>query len=177
MGITYQEALITAEHAFGDKGRQTIELWQQYNLAYFGGQLRPTPIIYVPTSTYGHWIGLCHTNHPAERADLIYLMRKDWETVRGALLHEMVHQALVESARDSKHDGQPWRDEIMRISRDHFGILFHAGRIKVTKEKGTRKSIKVNEGDLTQGQIASWPDSVNIVPPDLVSYSADYSQL
>jgi hypothetical protein len=65
------------------------------------GELRPTPIIYVPISTYGHWIGLCHTNHPEERADLIYLMRKDWETVRGALLHEMVHQALVESARDS----------------------------------------------------------------------------
>jgi hypothetical protein len=45
----------------------------------------------------------------------------------------------------------------------------------VTKEKGTRKSIKVNEGDLTQGQIARWPDSVDIVPPDLlVSYSDDY---
>jgi hypothetical protein len=55
--------------------------------------------------------------------------------------------------------------------------LFHAGRIKVIKEKGTRKSIKVNEGDLTQGEIARWPDSVNIVPPDLVSYSDDYPQL
>jgi hypothetical protein len=31
MGITYKEALITAEHAFRDKGRQMIELWQKYN--------------------------------------------------------------------------------------------------------------------------------------------------
>jgi predicted SprT family Zn-dependent metalloprotease len=173
MAITLRQALITAEHAFGATGRRTVELWQQYNQAYFDGKLRPTPIIYVPTSTYGHWVGCTHYRHDQERASLIYLMRKDWQMVRGILLHEMVHQCLVEAGQDASHAGQPWRDQIMRISGEHFGVNFHAGRIKVIKEKKTRKSIKLNEGDLTQGEIARWPQSVHIIPPDLI-HSGDY---
>ena len=32
------------------------------------------------------------------------------------LLHEMLHQYLHERGEESKHNGEPWRREIMRIT-------------------------------------------------------------
>lgn len=169
--LTFDEVLSVAERAFGERGWQTVMLWHQYNEAYFEGRLFPVPIIYVPASPYGHWIGLCSGD--GHRTGYIYLTRRPWEETRGTVLHEMLHQYLSESGQGvPRHNGQPWRDEIMRISRDHFGREIRANGPKVTKERlpdtASRRSVKVYEsGSLIQGEIARWPHSVGIIPPDL----------
>lgn len=172
--VTFDEMLLIATRAFHDLGTRTVRLWAQYNRAYFGGALKPIPVLYVPVSPYGHWVG------QTRGLRLIYLMfehprKRPWPLVRDVLLHEMVHQALLEQGRDPHHKRQPWCNEIMRISRDYFGKTFWAGREAVGKVRTgkRRKSFKFNvpgpngEESLKQAVISSWPHSVGIVPPDL----------
>lgn len=77
----------------------------------------------------------------------------------------MAHAWLVQTGQNSKHDGQPWRDEIMRLSKI-LGSSVLAGKTHVRKVKQpdrTRKSVRaVDEGSLSQAEIASWPHSVGI---------------
>jgi hypothetical protein len=172
---TFDECVLIADRCFGALGRKTMLLWREYNALYFGGALQVTPVLYVPTSPYGHWVGcICYQQN-------IYLMepRKDghyrtWDFVRGVLLHEMVHQYLQQLRRNAAHAGQPWCDEIMRISR-LFGLDVWAGAYTVARVNG--KLMRVNRAPaspngaqvLQQKEIARWPHTVGIVPPDVTS--------
>lgn len=80
---------------------------------------------------------------------------------RGVLCHEMIHAWLRQCGDDPKHSGQPWRDEIVRLSRIE-GRTIVAMKTKVAKEKGTRRSVRVTpEGSLNQAEIAGWPLSID----------------
>src|ERR1700722_16496158 len=109
--MTFDDMLLIGDRCFGELGVKTVRLWEQYNHAYFDGKLQPTALLYVPTSPYGHWVGL----HIADRN--IYLMRpsglRSWGFVRGVLLHEMVHQSLVLAGKNPNHNREPWCNEIM----------------------------------------------------------------
>jgi hypothetical protein len=171
--VTFEDAVLIADRCFGALGRTTISLWRHYNRDYFDGSLEVTPILYVPTSPYGHWVG-CHV-----RDRNIYLMypgeKRSWAFVRGVLLHEMTHQLLVQCGKYPGHDGEPWCTEIMRISRLFFRKHIWAGKYTVGKRNG--RSVRMNkpnpdEGSkavaLNQEEISQWPHSVGIEPPDYV---------
>jgi hypothetical protein len=164
-GVSFDDALLIAERCFGELGRKTIFLWQRYNEEYFSGSLEVTPVLYVPTSPYGHWIGL----HRADRN--IYLMppapSRPWSRVRAVLLHEMIHQNLSQSGKDVRHAGEPWCREIMRISM-HFDRKIWAGKYTVRNGQrvNTAPPLATNARILNQREIASWPHSINIEPPD-----------
>jgi hypothetical protein len=172
--VTFEDAALIADRCFNQLGRKTISLWRHYNHDYFNGVLEPTPVLYIPTSPWGHWVG-CHI-----RDRNIYLMypseKRSWGFVRGVLLHEMVHQFLEQSGVDVGHDGTPWCQEIMRLSKV-FGRNIWAGKYTVTKVHGrSQRTNKPNPDKdskaiaLNQDQISKWPHSIGLEPPD-------YSQL
>ena len=80
-------------------------LWREYNDLFFGGAIRVEPVLYVPTSPYGAWVGLCRYNKN------LYLMypgtKRPWGCLRGFLLHEMIHQRLHQIGKNSDHTGEP----------------------------------------------------------------------
>jgi hypothetical protein len=171
--MTFDDVALIADRCFGELGLNTVHLWKRYNDAYFDGTLVPTPVLYVPTSPYGHWVG----QHVADRN--IYLMRpgpsRSWGFVRGVLLHEMIHQGLAQAGKNPKHDGNPWCSEIMRISH-YFDRNIWAGKYTVIKVEG--KSVRANmprpKGNrariLDQDEISKWPHSIDIEPPDTSNY-------
>ena len=80
------------------------------------------------------------------------------------LLHEMIDQFLFECEEDPKHMGAPWRREIMRLQKQITGQEIWAGPSKPVRQGA--KVIRINvprpvtgEASLTQGEIATWPDS------------------
>lgn len=174
--ITFKQAQQIASCAFGKKGEAITAIWNAYNHEYFRGKLKPVPIIFVPTSPYGHWIGLS-VGTKNKKSALIYLKSgESWDDTRSVLLHEMIHQCLVERGANPKHESQDWCDEIMRISRNYFGCEFWAGRYTVGKERtedGRRVSRKMNkagpdgEASIPMKDIVSWPFSLGITPPDI----------
>lgn len=171
--VTFDDAVLIAERCFGDLGLKTIFLWKQYNRDYFSDALDVTPVLYVPVSPYGHWVGcFCAGRN-------IYLMfpseERSWAFVRGVLLHEMVHQHLAQTGNNSQHACEPWCAEIMRISRC-LGVNIWAGKYTVKKVNG--KSVRANQERpasmngraLNQKQISQWPHSIGIAPPDTSNY-------
>jgi len=140
-------------------------------------------VLYVPTSPWGHWVGLtCSIIRTAPPARL-YLMfpggrddQRPWPYVRGVLLHEMTHAYLLERGENAEHKSQPWRREIMRLSRD-LGRPVFAGASTVGKRRradGRRVSVRFNKPatdgtpSLSQDEIACWPDCLALAPPDLM---------
>lgn len=179
--LSYYDALTVSSRAFGTLGENSVRLWRQYNMTYFEGRLKPVPVLYVPTSHYGGWVGLCAGSKKRRVVHHIWMMlesplSRPWALLRTVLLHEMVHQSLIERGLSADHAGLPWREVIMRLSFDHFGVQFWAGESTVVKRRnpdGKRQSVRTNraspngEPSLTQGEIARWPDSMGIIPPDL----------
>jgi hypothetical protein len=165
--ISPADALLVGDRCFGELGRKTVFLWRQYNDDYFNGALHTTPVLYVPTSPYGHWVGL----HRSQKN--IYLMfpgeKRSWGFVRGVLLHEMIHQGLQQEGKDTRHAGTPWCAEIVRIS-SLLGRRIWAGRYGVVRVAG--KCVRANQPSpdglpsLKQKEIATWPHSIGLEPPD-----------
>jgi hypothetical protein len=169
--VTFEDMRLIADRCFAELGAKTVLLWKRYNANYFGGELKPTPVLYVPTSPYGHWVGCTVFDRN------IYLMypgeKRSWGFVRGVLLHEMLHQYLRQVGKATAHQGEPWREEIMRISR-LFGLEVWAGKYTVAKIDG--RSVRINKPNpdasskaqaLNQDQISKWPYSIGVEPPDL----------
>jgi len=168
--VTFEDAELIADRCFGSLGRQTVALWNRYNRDYFDGALEPTPVLYVPASPWGAWVG-CFI-----RDRNVYLMypgkKRSWGYVRGVLLHEMVHQFLHQSGKSTAHASEDWCREIMRLSK-MFGKNIWAGKYTVRKVRGKSQRINLPNPDensaapeLNQKQISQWPNSIGIEPPD-----------
>jgi hypothetical protein len=78
------------------------------------------------------------------------------------LLHEMVHQLLFERREHAAHDGEPWRREIMRLTKLITGKDIWAGRSLTARQNG--KVVRMNKPhpqsgmpSLPQAAIARWP--------------------
>jgi hypothetical protein len=52
------------------------------------------------------------------------------------LLHEMVHQFCFERGEYARHDGEPWRRKIMRLTPLLGGEPIWAGRSTTVRRKG-----------------------------------------
>ena len=156
--------------AWGTLGERVADAWAVFNVRHFDGSLRPVPIVLTPTAPYGNWVGLtcgggCQSG---SRARMIYLTMPSRGSLliadRGTLLHEMLHCDLIDRGLDTAHDGQPWRDGIVRLSSE-LGKPIVAERTKVGKVKvdGQWRSRRITpDGSLSQGEIAGWPHSVGL---------------
>ena len=137
-------------HGWGPVGIRVAEAWREFNDRYFDGRLKPVPITLVATSPHGHWLGLTSGMRPGNgnavcRCHLLQLTYpnggRQLIADRGVLLHEMVHQALVEAGLYPSHDGEPWRNEITRLHLVLTGERLWCAYDQVKKIDG--KSVRV----------------------------------
>ena len=159
---------------WGELGARVADTWVEFNRLYFGGRLRPLPIFLTPTTPYGKMAGWTCCGGPVTHIALAAPREgKCLVANRGTLLHEMVHQHLHESGRYTSHDGEPWRQEIMRLTKLVTGKEIWAGKYTVAKERmedGSRKSVRLNQPhpesgapSLGQEAIARWPNSIGVL--------------
>jgi hypothetical protein len=165
-----------AESAFGLPGGHLVDLWEQYNRLFFGGELQPILITRSRVFAWGRCIGWTRVktceNDPYRQIQVKQFHYQVCPEQREVLLHEMVHQCLFERGQNPKHDGQPWCDEIMRISR-LLGRPIWAGKYTVIREgKDTRRGNKAAPAELAdlralnQKEIAGWPYSIGLRLPE-----------
>lgn len=130
-------------------GAWTYDRFAELNARYFDDRVPCMPVVWVPMSPYGRWVGL------AEYKGRILLWDKhaldpDYTPGLNAehiLLHEMLHQYLHNRNENSKHNGLPWCREIMRIG-SMMGLSFHASPSKTARKKnedGTSQVIRVQQ--------------------------------
>ena len=167
--IDFQQMRDFMHHGWGPVGLRVADTWREFNDRYFEGRLKPAPITLVATSPHGHWVGLCAGS--ACRCHLIQLTYPNGGEKliadRGVLLHEMVHQGLVEAGLDSKHRGKPWRNEITRLHLTLTGERLWCAYDQVKKINGhsVRVPKPAPEPDMRsieQAEIARWPHTVGI---------------
>jgi len=165
--FTFDEMHRCLVKGWGALGSRVAHTWDEFNVTYFGGELRPIPIFLVPCAPFGHWVGItCCLDEVTHIALCRPRNGKSLVADRGVLLHEMIHQSCHQRGVNSKHAGQPWRDTIMRLHKQITGqplVLVQQKIVKVRQPDGTRKSVRSSpEGAVTQGAIARWPHSFGL---------------
>lgn len=139
-------------------GAWAYDRFAEFNQEYFDNTVPAMPILFVPMSPYGNWVGL------AEYAGRILLWDKhalDSDYTPGLyaahiLLHEMLHQYLYVKDEDTKHNGHPWCREIMRIGKQ-MGLSFHASPSRTKRIKDENGDSKVIRTQATDGVVPSIP--------------------
>jgi hypothetical protein len=164
------QAVFTVEdmrrgEAWGQLGVDIVERWREFNAAYFGGVLKPVPLVLSRTLPFGKRIAFCSYDPDASgRTITLNVPRVHHRLVadNNTLLHEMVHQCLFERGEDPHHAGEPWRREIMRLTKLITGREIWAGPSKTMRVNGS--VIRMNaprpetgEQSLPQKIIARWP--------------------
>jgi hypothetical protein len=153
---------------------EAMELWlyecntQLYIAArlHLRRHARPIPLIVSQTLPFERRIGQCSHNPKSweGRAITLNLPACGGQLIadNGTLLHEMLHQYLFERGEDPAHAGEPWRREIMRLTKLITGKTIWAGPSKTVRQNG--KAIRINaphpetkEVSLPQAIIARWP--------------------
>lgn len=165
--FTVDDMKLAAGEAWGAFGVGVVDLWAEFNAAYFDNALRPIPIVLTQAQPFGRALAFCSwgngrtitLNVPKDHSSLV----ADANT----LLHEMIHQCLFERGEYPSHDGQPWRREIMRLTNQITGAEIWAGPSKTMRENGRvvrRNAAHPETGmpSLRQMQIACWPHGLGI---------------
>jgi hypothetical protein len=167
--MTVQQLARLMQWSFGDTGQQLAELWHGINLRLFDGRLLPVPIWLPRTTTYGRWIGLCTSNRRRQTLSLQVKYQLTPQAQADVLLHEMVHQALVESGQASGHNAWPWCQQIVRLTSDIWGHDIWAAPSVPRRVAGKSMRVQPNGPDgrpsLTRKQIATWPHSIGLRLP------------
>jgi hypothetical protein len=171
-----------ATEAWGALGTATVERWVEFNEHFFGGRLRPVPLVMTHTLPYGKRLAFCSYGDASTYGRTItvnvprtpgahghtYALLAD----NGVLLHEMIHQALFEAGEDAAHASEGWRREIMRLHQAITGKTIWAGRSMTKRVQGPdgklSKVVRINapgpngEESLGQDVIATWPHALGI---------------
>lgn len=163
-----------AAEAWGPLGAAVVAKWAEFNRLYFGGKLRPIPLVLTQTQPFGKRVAFCSYSGPAAGGRTITLnVPKDHNHLladNDTLLHEMVHQCLNERGAPAGHDSEGWRREIMRLNKLIAGREIWAGRSTTKRVEGEdgklSKVVRLNlpcpehgRTSLTQMEIATWPHS------------------
>ncbi|MEM8610653.1 MAG: hypothetical protein AAGF93_01450 [Cyanobacteria bacterium P01_H01_bin.105] len=166
--ISFAEMQKFLHLGFGKRGIIIANAWQLYNNEFWQGRLKPIPIFLPHATSYGSWIGACvHNENQVLNIQIKHGM--DMQNILNTLLHEMVHQALIESEQNAAHNALPWCQEIMRISQDYFDISFWAAPALPRKVDGCSVRLQKESPDgeisISRHAIARWPRSVQIHAP------------
>jgi hypothetical protein len=154
-----------AGEAWGPIGINIVERWCEYNATYFAGALRPVPLVLTQAQPFGKRLAFCSYNPNTTGRTITLNMPKRHKSLladNNTLVHEMVHQLLFERGEDAAHDGEPWRREIMRLTRQITGREIWAGRSMTVRQDKRVVRInaphpETNESSLPQAVIARWP--------------------
>jgi hypothetical protein len=151
--------------AWGQIGADIVDRWCEFNAAYFGGVLKPVPLVISNTQPFGKRIAFCSYDPDASgRTITLNVPARHHVLVadNNTLLHEMLHQYLFERGENAAHMGEPWRREIMRLTKVITGRQIWAGRSKTMRVNGS--IIRMNaphpetgEPSVPQKVIARWP--------------------
>jgi hypothetical protein len=165
--FTFEDMHRHAAEAWGILGGDIADTWRKFNATYFNDALRPIPLIVSQTLPFGKRIGQCAHNpghYRGGRAITLNLPNQGGHLIadNNTLLREMLHQYLFERGEDPVHMGEPWRREIMRLTKLIAGTTIWAGPSKVVRQSG--KATRINaphpetkEPSLPQAAIARWP--------------------
>jgi hypothetical protein len=164
-----------AFEAWGELGTNAVLRWSEFNDRFFGGALRPIPLVISNTQPFGHLVGFCNDGGDRNTGRTITLnVPHDHRRLLAdncTLLHEMIHQYLHECGEDAKHKGDGWRREIMRLNKLITGNDIWAGEYttaRVDVGEATKRVKRINkphpngQKSLNQMQIARWPHDRDI---------------
>src|SRR5262245_21855516 len=129
-----------ALEAWGELGANVVEKWCEFNTTYFSGALKPVPLVITNTQPFGKRIGFCSYDPDASGRTITLNVPGRYNGLladNDTLLHEMLHQYLFERGENAKHAGEPWRREIMRLTKVITGREIWAGRSKTVRDNGT----------------------------------------
>lgn len=167
--LNFEQLRLLMGWSWGDQGLWAADLWMAFNESCWGGRLDPCPIWFPTASPYGHWIGLCTGNQAGQVQHIQVLRQLPEQQKANILLHEMIHQALVESGKKTKHNVEPWCGEIMRLSREIWGVEVWASPSVPRKRDGVsvrvQKRSPTGEESISRKAIAGWPDSLELSVP------------
>ena len=165
----------------GQEGEEVADLWAAFNTLAWDGKLKPAPILFPKTLPYGAAVGMAH--YADDGRDSIELKANmSRQEKADTLLHEMIHQYLFQTNQNPKHQGMPWCNELIRLTRLFWGKEIWAAPSKVAKQvqgskdgKQIRKSVRIQPESPTgipsasTADIACWPDSFGLhVPVDAI---------
>src|SRR5262249_7027293 len=125
-----------ATEAWGPLGTRTAHMWALYNDRYFGGCLKPVPLVITNTLPFGRRLAFCSYHPNGEgRTITVNVPRVHQQLVadNGVLLHEMIHQYLFEHNEAAGHDSIGWRREIMRLNKILTGVEIWAGPSQIVR--------------------------------------------
>ena len=161
---THEEYLTACTTLWGEAGAHVIEEFQRINLWLFDGTLPPLPFVICLTA-YGKCVGATNPSGSWDRGDLpritiaSNLFRRGRNRVTDTIIHEMVHARLMLSGLYSKHAGDPWCDEITRLSPLVLGHEIRAKRVKTRRIDGHVVRAPL-DGHLDHETISGWPSSL-----------------
>ena len=155
--------------SFGDEGELMADLWQGFNEQLWDSTLKPCPMFFPRATTYGRWLGVFTRNKSGMSIHIQLKHSLNTQDKADVLLHEMVHQALSESRRDTSHNAKPWCDEIMRLTANLWQREIWASPSQPRKIKGAsvriQKPSPVGTQSITRTEIATWPYSLKLHVP------------
>lgn len=173
--IKAEHQLQMAGWSYGEHGVLIARLWQAFNEKHFGGKLVPCPLFFPTATPYGKWIGLFTMNHSFESLHIQLKYSLSVDSKADVLLHEMVHQYLCETHQATGHNANPWCNEIMRLTKEIWGVTIHASPDSPRRVNGRSVRMQKPAADgtpsITRRQIATWPQSIGLSVP-----IADYLQ-
>jgi hypothetical protein len=149
-----------AEVLWGEAGAWAVDEYQRHNLAYFGGELPPVPII-IGLTAYGHCLGATRPGGEwSEEVPRITLQSGHFaggaRGVSDTIIHEMAHVKLILAGVDPSHNARPWCAEVERLSPLVLGRAVRARPVH-PRRVGGRNVRLAEEGHLARKQLAFWP--------------------
>jgi hypothetical protein len=105
-GFTVEDMCLFAGEAWGPLGLCIVSKWCEFNARYFDGALKPIPLVTTNAMPFGKRLAFCsHGNADTGGRTITLNIPKDHDSLvadNNTLLHEMVHQFLVERGEYSK---------------------------------------------------------------------------
>lgn len=155
---THEDYRQAASLLWGEAGAFMLDTYQAHNREHFAGELPPLPMV-LGLTAYGRCLGLTRGEWADDLPRITIasnLFAQGTVAVSDTILHEMIHAKLVLQGAYPKHDGEPWRQEIIRLSPAVLGAPILAAAVKPRRVEGKMRRV-VEPGHLTQREIAHWP--------------------
>jgi hypothetical protein len=177
--ITVEEFQKLMEWTYSDKGVALARAWEWMNEECFDGVLVPCPILLPSSPPFGHWVGLCTGNPQNETVHIQIKRDMTLGEQFNVLLHECLHAYLRELGQSTDHNAIPWCNEIMRLTRQIWGVEIHASPDSPRRINGVSKRVQkpsaTGQQSITRTQISRWPHSIGLNVP--TERFTDYTQL
>src|SRR5215475_13292806 len=96
-GFTFDDMRKFATEAWGSLGADTVLMWGLFNEVYFGGVLKPVPLVLTQAQPFGKHLAFCSYRPNANGRTITLNVPQNHSRLRAdnnTLLHEMLHQFL-----------------------------------------------------------------------------------